>query len=354
VKIVWLSPEGDGWSLAYKLREQGEKVVYWNPTNENGAGYLPKVTDAAWVDYARKADVVVCDATPPSRKTRRSWEPSELSFALQELRHHGVPVIGPTPTTELVENDPRYQRKTLRRFGLLNAAGLHPIPSARPPQEPVQVTISREPFGTHRLLFRETATDGNHVSVALPIQAGGLVNRTTDLLENLLRRVGHSTHVNLHAVLTESDLYVTGVSMGFLYPDICAQLGDLLVAWGVVNGVQEGAPNQEPPSAPTLAVTLFQNSEQPPRALDELLDEPGVFGAEVHAPDGDRMHTQAHGLILGALVGRDHTWGELTSKVYRETNRLALRYGAQSFLDTAVLDDIPVRVQKLHEWGYLA
>ena len=78
MKIVWVSPNGDGWSLAYRLRELGNKVVMYNPKNKNGQGYLPQVTSAAWLDYARKADLVVCDGVPDSRRTRRSWSSSDL------------------------------------------------------------------------------------------------------------------------------------------------------------------------------------------------------------------------------------------------------------------------------------
>ena len=125
MKIVWVSPFGDGWAIAYRLREAGHKVVYV-PLNgtRNGEGFLPRLDPAEhWQDYAKKADVTFVDATPASRRTRRSYEPSDLSLELARLRHFGVPLIGPTPTSELIQNDPRYFRKTMRRLGLLSDAG---------------------------------------------------------------------------------------------------------------------------------------------------------------------------------------------------------------------------------------
>src|SRR3990167_9302651 len=139
MKIMWVSPNGDGWAAAKKLRDGGNKVVYFNPSeNKNGLGYLPSVPEAAWKDYALKADLIVVDANFASRPTRRSFSPSDYVLDLAQIRRLGMSYIGPTPTSELFENDLRYQKKILSRLGLSYQTDhiIHPG---------LKFTISRDP-----------------------------------------------------------------------------------------------------------------------------------------------------------------------------------------------------------------
>ena len=358
-KILWVSPYGEGWSIAYKLRESGHKVVYWCPApeNTNGAGYLPRLESGAeWIDYAKRSDVVLVDATPASRQTRRSWEPSDLSFALQGLRHHGVSVIGPTPTTELLQNDRRYLRKTLAK------CGLSLLPAEREGAFVVPVTLSLGPFGQLSLGFRE-GFYGEVVTgdVVLPLQPCALSHRSVGLLQSLLDITRHSTYFNLDLAVTATDVYVVGAHAGQMYPAVFAHLGDLLgvldSAGGVVDREDQGAPQQEPSRAPALVTTLFHRFDtESPAALDELLHEPGVFGFQFQHPERD--HPQSGGatrdFIAGALVVRDREWGQLSSKADAELQRLTGLYGLEHRLGDGILHDIPALIKQLHTWGYLS
>ena len=135
MRILWISPYGEGWSMAEKLRQLGHKVVLINCENKNGLGYLPMASKADLEHYVNRADTVVVDSTFESRKTRRSWEPSDNVLAISAMvKKRGVPYVGPTPTTELLENDPRYLGKMLRRFGIpvrIKPAQLAPEVSTR-------------------------------------------------------------------------------------------------------------------------------------------------------------------------------------------------------------------------------
>jgi hypothetical protein len=339
VKIVWVSPHGDGWSLAYRLREMGNKVVLYNPTNKNGQGYLPQVTSAAWMDYARKADLVVCDGVPESRKTRRSWSSSDLSVDLQQLRHSGIPVLGPTPTTELLHNDPRYRKKILVRHGL-DIADEH--------SEGIRVTISRDPNGAAWLVFRHRHLlgDGNGPElgnlgdVVLPTPSNPLVQRTVGKFDSFLSTIGYRGYLNLDLVITQRDLKVRDVTTGFLYPASFVQLPNLLIS---------GA---DQPVVPGLAVSILNlKSDEGDTLSEELLDKPGVFGAELHRKP-DEGGTFLHGRFVGAVVGINEDWARVEADVYGKLAAIVNGGGGLGYRPGVGLN-VGSHMSTLRAWGYL-
>jgi hypothetical protein len=123
MRILWISPKGDGWSLAASLRKEGAKVVYFcpDPHNKRADGVLPRATASNWKELARKADQIYVDGNFQSRRTRRSWAPStwieDIKDVVREYNKEEV-YAGPTPTTELLQHDTRYLKKVLKRVGL--------------------------------------------------------------------------------------------------------------------------------------------------------------------------------------------------------------------------------------------
>jgi hypothetical protein len=115
MKVLWVSPQGDGAQIAQRLVTSGHTVVGWGSPmpgvlHVNREGLAP---------FAQRADLVVVDGTFPLVQTRRSWRPSTESLFFDELRrHHRVVALGPTPTVDLLVGDPRYLRKILGRFGI--------------------------------------------------------------------------------------------------------------------------------------------------------------------------------------------------------------------------------------------
>ena len=339
MKIVWVSPNGDGWSLAYRLRELGNKVVMYNPKNKNGQGYLPQVTSAAWLDYARKADLVVCDGVPDSRRTRRSWSSSDLSVDLQQLRHSGVPVLGPTPTTEPLHNDPRYRKKILTR---------HELDYAPDVVDGVHVTVSRDPNGTPWLIFRHKnllgpgngPELGNLGDVVLPASGYPIVKNTVGRFDDFLNTIGYRGYLNLDLVCTKQKLQCRDVTTSFLYPACFVQFPNLLIASG------------DQPVVPGLAVTLLDlERNESDRLVQELLDNPSVFGAELHRKP-EEGGSYLHGSFAGAVVGIDKDWASVEANVYGKLNQLV---GANPGLGfrPGVGADITAHMGLLKLWGYL-
>lgn len=340
MKIVWVSPNGDGWSLAYRLRELGNKVVLYNPKNKNGQGYLPQVTSAAWLDYARKADLVICDGVPDSRRTRRSWSSSDLSVDLQQLRHSGVPVLGPTPTTELLHNDPRYRKKILSRHGLDYSPDLG--------EGAVPVTVSRDPSGLCWLIFRHRHLLGDHNGpelgnlgdVVLPlVKDEPLINNTLGRFSSFLDTIGYRGYLNLDLAITKSKLQVRDVTTSFLYPAVFVQFPSLLLG-----------SNQ--PVVPGLAITVLDlERNEGDRMCQELLDNPGVFGAELHRKP-DEGGTYLHGGFAGAVVGIDKDWTSVEANVYRKLNQITDANPGLGFR-TGVGSGVNNHIGNLRSWGYL-
>ena len=313
MKIFWCSPFGDGWAAAYKLREQGNKVVYFNPSeNTNGLGYLPSVPEAAWKDYVVKADLIVVDANFPSRPTRRSFSPSDYVLDLAQIRRQGMVYIGPTPTTELIENDLRYQKKILSRLGFSYQTD-HIV------QPGIRVTISRDPDGFCYLVFRHRNLLSNGVGpeignlgdLVIPVSRGSeFFRQSMQLVEPLIERLRFNSYFNLDMIVTnEGQLHVVGCSTRFLYPAIFAQFANLL----------SGADRER--SDLGLATSILRLDDNSDTSAEQVMDLPGFFGHEIHR-DFDKGSGVVHGVgpqFVGAIAA---CGGDLPSVQYKVDSQL--------------------------------
>lgn len=348
MKILWCSPHGDGWSLATHLREAGNKVVLYNPKNKNGLGYLPTVTEAGWIDLAKKADLVVCDGVPDSRRTRRSWAPSDLVNDLQLLRHHGVPVVGPCPTTELIQNDLRYQRKILKRHNLDYVEHSGPGSVSGPNRAAVDVTLSRDPDGRTSLVFRHrhllgdrNGPDvGNLADIVLPLAADQpIIKNSLGLFDSFLEGIAFRGYFSLSLSVAENQLQVRDVQTGFLYPGVFVQFSTLLLG-----------PQQ--PVVPGAAVSVldFETNSRDERSVKGALDYPGVFGAELHRKPEDRTDW-LHGQFVGAVVGIGNDWQAVEQDINRKLNKIVADHPGLGFR-TGVT--VASQLKNLHDWGWIS
>jgi hypothetical protein len=343
MKITWISPEGKGWALAYKLRTAGNKVVYYNPSkNKNGSGYLPEATEATYLGYAQKSDLVVVDSVPESRRTRRSWSPSDLTMDVQGVRRSGVPVLGPTPTSELVCNDPRYFRKILHRHGL-QSESVDQV-------ENIKVTVSRDPEGQCFLVFRHRTLLGdnngpelgNLGDVVLPVAVSEpLVARSVDKLNGFLDPARHRGYLNLSLSVTEPEVQVTGVDTGFLYPAIFIQFADLLLA------------SHNRSIHPGIAVTVLnlKADQGDITAVEDILQYGGVFGGQIHR-ESEEGRAVLHGLFSGAVVGIGHDGQTVESDVDRKLTKLCSLDSGLGFRP-GVGKNVGSHIKVLQSWGYL-
>ena len=324
MKITWLSPWGDGWSMAHRLRQQGHKVVYRDFSGHgNGAGFLPSVSNAEWLNYALRSDLVIVDANFPSRRTRRSWAPSDEVVALGAVRKAGIIYVGPVPTTELIENDPRYQRKTLNRVGL--AHGTEGLP----------VTLTCDTMGHASLLLRHRylvsegngPEVGNLADIIFPLASGTVLAQSLGKLAPFMETVKHAGSWGMDLCVSREKVLVSRLHTSFLYPAVLAQFGTN--ATSNVLG---------------LVVTLCQLTPASPQMLDGVTDLPHFFGAEIHRGD---LGIEAHGPILGACVGYDTSWNPLSQKVEHQLRSLLKPgWGFRERLSCEPLI-------QLTEWGYL-
>lgn len=114
MKLLWVSPRGQGIDLASKIREAGHQVVVYG----EGAG-LPLVKQQDLYKFAKLSDLVVVDGSFPVVRTRRSWRPHQDALFFDELRRaYGVQALGPTPTVDLLVGDRRYLRKWCSKLGI--------------------------------------------------------------------------------------------------------------------------------------------------------------------------------------------------------------------------------------------
>ena len=341
MRIVWVSPWGDGWALAYRLREAGNRVVYASDST-NGQGYLPQVPMKAYLEYARRADLVVVDGNWASRPTRRSWSPSDEVLALQQLRREGISVIGPTPTTELLENDTRYARKALRRLGISEAR-----PPGNPvPQPVVRLVLSRDPAGNASLVFRHRhlladsngPEIGNLGDVVLHVDSNQpLVQRIAKPFEGLLKRVAFTSHLNLDLALTAVDAQVCALQTRFIYPAIFAQFADLLGTGEVPHEVG-------------IAITLLNLNSDNVSPIEGFCDIPGFYGAEIHRAFERGDTSISHGRFVGATVSLGSAWATVQQKVKNQLSAL-VRDGLG--FRPNIGDTVHSSLSLLKEWGYL-
>lgn len=328
MKIAWVSPSGDGWSIAYKLRQAGHRVVYCCPDQPRlapvpGEGFLPTVTGPQWVSYAERSDLVLVDANFASRPTRRSWEPSDGVRDLQQLRHRGVRVIGPTPATELLENDPRYFRKVLKKVGL--TAGEMPVSHASL-EATAAVTVTRDPDGRCYLVFRHrhllgdgNGPDlGNLGDIVVPVPASvKLVQDTIGKLDGFLDRTGFNSYLNVDVAVTEHELRVCNVQARFIYPAIFCMIADQLSAL---------LPGNNERLNMGLATTIIRLNDEGDSVAHDLAERPGFFGRDLVRDASGGKGDTVTGTFVGAVVGQGGSWNAVKDEVDSQL-RAVLRPG---------------------------
>jgi len=114
MKLLWISPRGNGLDLASRLREAGNQVVVYG----EGAG-LPLVRQKDLYKFAELSDLTVIDGSFPLVRTRRSWRPHQDALFFDELRRaYSTVCLGPTPTVDLLVGDRRYLRKWCGKLGI--------------------------------------------------------------------------------------------------------------------------------------------------------------------------------------------------------------------------------------------
>lgn len=334
---MWVSPNGDGWSIAAKLRDAGSKVVYYCP-NKNGSGYLPSVTEAEWFEYALKSDLVICDGNSASRETRRSWEPSELVLQLAQLNHRGIAYLGPLPTTELLENDDKYREKILARFSMAVADSTH---------EGVNVTLSIAPNGGTWLVWRALhgwgedngPRAGNLGDIVIPTNPTAELTKNVRQLVEFLRGLNYNGYINLGLTINDGRVEIHRIDCRFIYPGIFCQFPDLLPS-DAANGEHGNV---------RLAVSLLRLDEDSPTEAEHLLREPGFFGAEIHR-DLETGEGRSHGTFLGAFASAGPSFSIVQDKVYRHlATGLRLGWGYRENIGLRVGHDLEL----LQKWGYV-
>lgn len=114
MKILWISPRGDGTVLAERLRASGHQVVAYGESQN-----LPLVQQPNLFQFAKASDLVVVDGSFPLVRTRRSWRPHQDALFFDELRRaYNVAALGPTPTVDLLCGDRRYLRKWCHKLNI--------------------------------------------------------------------------------------------------------------------------------------------------------------------------------------------------------------------------------------------
>ena len=112
MKILWISPQGEGVLLAERLRDSGHTVIIYG----EAVGF-PLVKQANLYQFAKASDLLVVDGNFPLVRTRRSWRPHQDALFLDELRRaYHIKALGTTPTIDLLIGDPRYLRKWCERL----------------------------------------------------------------------------------------------------------------------------------------------------------------------------------------------------------------------------------------------
>lgn len=120
MKLLWISPRGEGLDIATRLRESGNQVVVYG----EGAG-LPLVQQKDLYKFAELSDLTVIDSSFPLVRTRRSWRPHQDALFFDELRRaYHVTALGPTPTLDLLAGDRRYLRKWCGKLGIAYSSPL--------------------------------------------------------------------------------------------------------------------------------------------------------------------------------------------------------------------------------------
>lgn len=338
MKVLWLSPYGDGWSIAAKLRTGGEKVILVSPKdNRNGEGYLPKIAlETDWLSYAEKSDVVIVDNVFPSLQTKRSWNPSQESLGLATIKKKGVPVIGPLPTMELLENDERYARKILYKFSLPRADFKSGDDYA------VRLTLSTDGINwyicwRHKALLGGVSPRlGNLGDLILKLTPCPLTQEFNYLVEFVFAH-GKAGYLHLSTVFdAEGHFYIEGIRTGFLYPAIFGQFPDLLSS--NTNGEHSDL---------RLAVTLLQFDRDGQTAPEAVVNQPGFFGCQLHREDTQAAQGSTfHGPFGGALVAHG-PWPIVKDKVYRHLSGSGLAF--REDIGSSFTHDLAL----LKEWGWL-
>lgn len=114
MKVLMVSPRGEGADLATRLRETGNAVVVYGESAN-----LPLVSQPDLYKFAKASDLVLIDGSFPLVRTRRSYRPHQDALFFDELRRaYDIKALGPTPTVDLLVGDARYLRKWCAKLGI--------------------------------------------------------------------------------------------------------------------------------------------------------------------------------------------------------------------------------------------
>lgn len=277
------------------MRQAGDKIIYWTPDphNDAGRGWIPRASNAEWPTYAKAADLIIVDGNFPSRRTRRSWGPSRWVDELAAIRRDAPDkYIGPVPTSELVENDQRYQRKVLVRFGMVCAQGALP-------EGAVPVTVHVDAPGGVSVVLRREGLDWS-----IPIPPGSRIALATAKIVEYLRTIRYRGPVAISCAVTEEHLAVRDVVTGFLYPAVCG--GSLVSAsqGGVVTISQQ------------LGRESYADFAWSP------YDDTPVIGGSLAVAHGDGRRARVVGKMCGTVVSAGRDVEEATGQASALVNKL--------------------------------
>ena len=366
--FLFISKDGDGWSLARRVKDEGHRaVVYINDPSyrQVGEGIVEKSKERGVLVRDGEIDNSVLMEVLHPKPDCIVFDAVDRGYGklVDQLRAMGYPVIGGSALGTQLEIDESYENRVLVLMGI--------------PTRPIEgIEIDTELWFngkevlhvTHALKEKELMDGGVGPKAGSMGVVTFLGSKETRLFKEglgkvvpALRKAGYHGPVNLTTIISESELYAYGLSARLSYDGVFlireylkGRINDLLYgfATGVIKRVEcKGGWN----IGVTIALEPFPMSIAAAYSKDTLLDGCNkqnlkhIWFIDAYL-DSDVYACAGTSGKVGVVTAHGDTVREARRRVYRTIANLDIR-------DVMYRRDIGERVMsdynQLKKWGWL-
>ena len=359
MRFLFVSRRGASLSLATRIVHEGHKVHFF--VNNLLYKVLGKgIIDKAKISEFHNCDIIIFDEAGMG----------EYASKMAKTK----PVIGSSIFADTFNNDTEYKEKVLNKCGLSIAEGYHPkhrtLESVQSAEE-IYVTGWFNGFNFVRPMhsyFKKTKLMENDLGIETESMGGLLwyhkankiTKSTLHMLIRELKKTGYIGAVNIRLSVTEDNLYIKDVYLGFSYDNTYMALEGIRQDYGEMfyrlafDGIKRIKASPDWLTATRVTVPPY------PLQMNDKLNKPTLIKGinesnlkhlwlrDVYMEDNEYYSAGCDGFVL-TVSARGLTPRKAIRRTHRTINNLTIN-NVQYRRD--VIEGFEERYDRIKKWGY--